>query len=168
MTTMGADDLLIRTARDEDEEVIARIDREAWSWLSDVVPRPEENAEIFDDRRLPEQFLVAELDGEVVGHIRQAPPTPLVSNRHVRQIQGLAVSPDARGRGVGQALVEAACAVAKADGIRKMTLRVLGHNAPARRLYERCGFVVDGVLPEEFWIDGRYVDDIWMGRPLAS
>ncbi|MFJ8041054.1 GNAT family N-acetyltransferase [Kitasatospora sp. NPDC096147] len=166
MARMGADDLLIRTAKDDDEDAIARIDREAWSWLSDVVPQPAEDAEIFDDRRPPEQFLVAELDGRVVGHIRQAPPTPLASNRHVRQIQGLAVSPEAQGRGVGQALVEAACAVARADGIRKMTLRVLGHNAPARRLYERCGFVVDGVLPEEFLLDGRYVDDVWMGRPL--
>jgi RimJ/RimL family protein N-acetyltransferase len=47
-----------------------------------------------------------------------------------------------------------------------MTLRVLGHNLAARRLYERCGFTVEGVFPEEFLIDGHYVDDIAMGRRL--
>ncbi|WP_143674119.1 GNAT family N-acetyltransferase, partial [Streptomyces caniscabiei] len=45
-------------------------------------------------------------------------------------------------------------------------LRVLGHNTPARKLYESEGFVVEGVLPEEFLIDGAYVDDVLMGRRL--
>jgi RimJ/RimL family protein N-acetyltransferase len=49
-----------------------------------------------------------------------------------------------------------------------MTLRVLGHNAAARRLYEGCGFVVEGVLPGEFLIEGRYVDDVLMGRALVG
>lgn len=48
-----------------------------------------------------------------------------------------------------------------------MTLRVLGHNAPARALYESEGFVVEGLLPGEFFLDGRYVDDVMMGRSLA-
>lgn len=33
------------------------------------------------------------------------------------------------------------------------------------RLYERCGFRVEGSLSEEFLLDGRYVDDIWMAQP---
>ncbi|MEU2632635.1 GNAT family protein, partial [Kitasatospora sp. NPDC007106] len=57
---------------------------------------------------------------------------------------------------------------AAAAGARRITLRVLGHNTPARRLYERCGFTVEGVLREEFLLDGAYVDDVWMGRPLAD
>lgn len=48
-----------------------------------------------------------------------------------------------------------------------MTLRVLGHNTGARRVYERCGFVVEGVLRGEFRIDGQDVDDILMARSLA-
>ncbi|NUR65391.1 MAG: GNAT family N-acetyltransferase, partial [Streptomyces sp.] len=51
-------------------------------------------------------------------------------------------------------------------GARRLTLRVLGHNTPARRLYESEGFVVEGVLPEEFLLDGEYVDDVFMGRGL--
>ncbi|TWE16696.1 L-amino acid N-acyltransferase YncA [Kitasatospora atroaurantiaca] len=166
MAAMRADGVTIRAARAKDERSLVALDRAAWSWLSDVIPQPAEDATIFDERCTPDQYLLAELDGRIVGYIRHVPPTPLPSNQHIRQIRGLAVSPAARGRGIGRALVEAACDAARAEGIRRMTLRVLAHNAPARRLYERCGFQVDGVSPEEFWIDGAYVDDIAMGRRL--
>ena len=84
----------------------------------------------------------------------------------MRQIQGLAVAAEARGAGVGRALVRAAVEHARKAGARRMTLRVLGHNAPARALYESEGFMVEGVLPEEFLLDGKYVDDILMGQAL--
>ncbi|GAA2741360.1 GNAT family N-acetyltransferase [Kitasatospora cinereorecta] len=157
----------VRTAVEADEPVLRHIDRTTWSTLSSVGPAPAADVPFFDERHTPEQYLVAELDGRPVGYIRQVPPTGLASNAHIRQIQGLAVMPEARGRGVGEALIEAACEVARTAGARRMTLRVLGHNAPARRLYERRGFTVDGILPGEFLLDGAYVDDIWMGRGLV-
>ncbi|MFE9427952.1 GNAT family N-acetyltransferase [Kitasatospora sp. NPDC006697] len=163
---MSLADLIIRQAVLEDEERLAALRSMVWSRLSDVTPWPAADAAVFDGRQAPEQFLIAELGGRLAGFVRQVPPTPLASNRHVRQIQGLAVKPSARGYGLGQALVEAACAAARAEGARRMTLRVLGHNHPARRLYERCGFAVEGICPEEFLIDGRYVDDVLMGRRL--
>src|SRR3712207_6970927 len=54
------------------------------------------------------------------------------------------------------------------QGATRMTLRVLAHNTPARRLYESEGFAVEGVLPGEFHLDGRYVDDVFMGRDRKS
>ncbi|MEU9074297.1 GNAT family N-acetyltransferase [Kitasatospora sp. NPDC004745] len=162
------DELIIRPARPEDERELAVLNRAAWSPLSEVAPLPPEGDGVFDDRHAPEQFLLALLGGRIVGYVRQVPPTPLASNRHVRQIQGLAVDGAVRGRGVGRRLVEAACEAARADGARRMTLRVLGWNVPARRLYESCGFVVEGSLAEEFLIDGSYVDDVWMARRLVD
>jgi RimJ/RimL family protein N-acetyltransferase len=44
---------------------------------------------------------------------------------------------------------------------------VLGPNSGARALYEACGFEVEGVLREEFFRDGRYVDDVQMARRLS-
>ncbi len=52
-------------------------------------------------------------------------------------------------------------------GARKVTLRVLGHNVAARRLYDRCGFVPEGVLRGEFLLEGRYVDNVLMACHLA-
>ncbi|GGW31403.1 GNAT family N-acetyltransferase [Streptomyces xantholiticus] len=160
----------IRPARRSDETELAELDRAAWSPLHAVTPRPQPPYDpFFDQNHRPEQFLVAEdADGTVVGYIRLAPPTPLACNRHVRQIQGLAVSDRARGRGVGRALLRAACDEARQRGALRITLRVLAHNAPARALYEAEGFVVEGVLPGEFHLEGRYVDDVLMGRSLTG
>ncbi|WP_328870832.1 GNAT family N-acetyltransferase [Streptomyces sp. NBC_00287] len=157
----------IRIALPDDEEELARLDRATWSTLHAVTPRPQPPYNpFFDERHHPDDYLVAELHGRLVGYTRLAFPTPLASNAHVRQIQGLAVADEARGLGVGRALIRAAVEEARRRGARRLTLRVLGHNTPARKLYESEGFVVEGVLPEEFFMEGVYVDDVVMGRSL--
>ncbi|MFJ8359778.1 GNAT family N-acetyltransferase [Streptomyces sp. NPDC093984] len=157
----------IRLARPDDEEALGRLDRETWSPLHAVQPRPQPPYKPFYNERFgPRDHLVAELDGTLVGYIRLGFPTSLACNSHVRQIQGLAVAEQARGAGVGRALLRAAQDEARRRGARRITLRVLGHNTPARGLYESEGFVVEGVLPEEFLIEGEYVDDVFMGRFL--
>jgi ribosomal protein S18 acetylase RimI-like enzyme len=160
-------DPYIRTALPDDEKELALLDRVTWSPLHAVTPEPQPPyPPYFDERHTPDQFLVAELDRRIVGYIRLARPTPLAANAHVLQVQGLAVAEEARGRGVGRVLIRAAVEEARRHGARRLTLRVLGHNTPARKLYEAEGFAVEGVLPEEFFLDGRYVDDVLMGRPL--
>ncbi|MFG3201919.1 GNAT family N-acetyltransferase [Streptomyces sp. NPDC048192] len=154
----------IRIAVAADEEQLAALDRAAWSTLHAVSPPPQ--GPFFDERHMPGDHLVAEAGGRIAGYIRLAHPTPLASNAHVLQIQGLAVAAEARGRGVGRALVRAAVEEARRRGARRLTLRVLGHNAPARALYASEGFAVEGVQPEEFLLDGAYVDDVFMGRRL--
>lgn len=161
--------LLIRTAVPADGPALAALDHRCWSTLSDVSERsdpPGPTSTPFDERHLPEDYQLALLDEVLVGYVRLVPPTPLPSNTHVRMIQGLAVDDSARGRGIGRALVEAAVERARGLGARRVTLRVLGPNAPARRLYESLGFVVEGLAPEEFLIAGRYVDDVSMGLTL--
>ncbi|MER7980860.1 GNAT family N-acetyltransferase [Streptomyces sp. NPDC095817] len=157
----------IRTAALDDEDALGRLDRDTWSTLHAVMPRPQPPYEPFYSERFgPRDHLVAELDGRVVGYIRLGFPTPLACNAHVRQILGLAVADEARGAGVGRALLRAVCEEARGQGARRITLRVLGHNAPARGLYASEGFAVEGVLREEFLLDGVYVDDVLMGRSL--
>jgi len=85
----------------------------------------------------------------------------------VADIRGLAVAPDHQGRGLGRALVQAALDAARERGARKVTLRVLAPNTAARALYESCGFVVEGVRRDEFFLDGRYVDDVLMARMIT-
>ena len=157
----------IRHATLDDEDTLGRLDRATWSTLHAVSPRPQPPyAPFYSERFGPRDHLVAELDGVLVGYIRLGFPTLLASNAHVRQIQGLAVAAEARGAGVGRALLRAVQEEARKLGARRITLRVLGHNTPARGLYESEGFVVEGVLPEEFLLYGTYVDDVFMGRSL--
>ncbi|QDG75200.1 GNAT family N-acetyltransferase [Labrenzia sp. PHM005] len=55
-------------------------------------------------------------------------------------MDGIFVSPDARGLGIGTALLEAVCGTAAAKGCSKVRLDVIDTNPRARALYERCGF----------------------------
>jgi ribosomal protein S18 acetylase RimI-like enzyme len=157
----------VRPALLSDDPALARLERATWSTLHAVSPPPEEHGDFFGEDSGPEGHLVAESAGRLAGFIRVVRPTRLASNAHVRQIQGLAVDTWARGRGIGLELVLAAMETARRQGAVRITLRVLGHNTPARRLYEAAGFTVEGVLPGEFLLDGTYVDDVFMGRALC-
>lgn len=115
----------------------------------------------------PDAHLVAELRGVVVGYVRLKAPTHLPENAHVVQVQGLAVHPDARRRGIAAMLLAAAEQRARDRGLRKLSLRVLSTNQGAISLYERLGFSREGDLREEFLINGSYVDDILMAKHLG-
>jgi len=54
------------------------------------------------------------------------------------------VSPDARGAGIGRALLEAALDWSRERGAEGRELKVACGNVPARRLYERAGFLPRG------------------------
>jgi ribosomal protein S18 acetylase RimI-like enzyme len=158
----------VRPARPDDDAELRRIDLATWSSLTSPSPPPAGSPPFFDERTLPEHVLVAELDGEVAGWIKLQPPTPLPASEHVLQVTGLAVDPARQGQGVGRALLEAAADEGRRRGARRLTLRVLAANESARRLYERCGFEVEGVLRGEFHLEGRDVDDVWMARRLSE
>jgi RimJ/RimL family protein N-acetyltransferase len=42
--------------------------------------------------------------------------------------------------------------------LERIWLDVYDHNAAARRLYERLGFVLEGRLRHAIWRDGRFID----------
>lgn len=61
----------------------------------------------------------------------------------------LAVAPGAQGRGHGKRLVEALCAVGRAElGGDEASLYVLESNAPARACYRAVGFVDSPEMPD--------------------
>lgn len=156
----------VRAARVEDEKAIGRID--AATWTTEVSPAPARVGDGFFEHNKLSDILVAEVDGQVVGYASLTRGSRLLSHAHVLEINGLAVDPGHQRRGVGRALVEACVAGARRQGARKLTLRVLGFNHRARRLYESCGFHIEGLLREEFLLDGRYVDDVFMARALGD
>lgn len=61
------------------------------------------------------------------------------------EILALATRPEARRRGLGRALLNAATAAARDAGARRVLLEVARDNAAARRLYESAGFAVFNV-----------------------
>jgi ribosomal protein S18 acetylase RimI-like enzyme len=159
----------IRPAAAGDEDALATLDLSTWNWLTSPAPKPDPATgwTFFDEKTQPEDVLVATVDGEVAGYIKLVRPHPLAASDHVLLINGLTVDPSRRRSGIGRALIEAATAEARARGMRRLTLRVLGPNKPARRLYESAGFVVEGVQREYFFLEGEYVDDVLMALDLV-
>jgi ribosomal protein S18 acetylase RimI-like enzyme len=158
----------VRPAASSDEDALAALDRANWSWLSSPAPPPGPDWTFFDERTAPENVLVAVVDGAIAGYVKLGHATPVPASDHVLMVAGLAVGEEFRGRGVGRALLDGAVAEARARGARRLTLRVLAPNEPARRLYESAGFVVEGVQRELFFLEGAYVDDMLMTLDLGA
>ncbi|MGB3437210.1 MAG: GNAT family N-acetyltransferase [Actinophytocola sp.] len=101
--------------------------------LADARPRAEEA-----------ELLVAVDDtGAVLGTVTIAPPGSSwaqVSAPDELEFRMLAVSPSARGRGVGEALTRRVIGRAEELGLRAVTLSSSREMVVAHRLYERLGF----------------------------
>ncbi|MFC5756999.1 GNAT family N-acetyltransferase [Rhizobium sp. GCM10022189] len=104
--------------------------------------------------------LVALDGGEVVGwcDIRRH---FFPSQAHCASL-GMGLVPAYRGQGIGRRLIEAAIAQARAAGMIRIELGVHADNVRATRLYERVGFVHEGVSRDAFCVDGTYVDVVNM------
>ncbi len=158
-------DVVVRPATDADLPRLHTIDLATRSTRSS----PADPSRATDPERfrldLP-NLLVAVVDGTVQALALLGRPTPLRSNDHVLMLQGLDVHPGAQRRGVGRRVLAAVLDEARRRGARRLTLRVLATNEPARLLYESMGFVVEGVLVGEFVLDGDEMDDVLMARRL--
>jgi RimJ/RimL family protein N-acetyltransferase len=74
---------------------------------------------------------------------------PHASDREAVYIFDIEVRPEARGRGIGRAALDALDAWARDAGYPRIGLQVFGSNDVARRLYARAGYVETNVLMEK-------------------
>ena len=71
---------------------------------------------------------------------------------------GMGLLPHLRGQGVGGPLMHAALDAAWAYGFSRVELSVRADNARAIALYQRMGFVQEGLLRDAFLVDGQHYD----------
>jgi len=86
---------------------------------------------------------VASRDGADIGMVRGAAHADIAD---AAMLLSMWVAPEARGQGVGDALVGAVVAWARGQGFRTLLLDVADTNAPAIAFYARLGFVPNGVV----------------------
>ncbi|WP_333679555.1 GNAT family N-acetyltransferase [Dyella sp.] len=72
----------------------------------------------------------------------------------VARLYSIASLPEARGKGVGTALIDAAEAAARQRRCQSLRLEVRTDNDSAIRLYERLGYARIGPVKKEFYEDG--------------
>jgi ribosomal protein S18 acetylase RimI-like enzyme len=83
-----------------------------------------------------------------------------LKSRHKGLVWGVHVRPEARGRGLGAALLAAVVAHAREAGLERLHLAVGTENAPARALYDAAGFVPWGLERRALRLGpGRHVDE---------
>ena len=87
--------------------------------------------------------------------------------RHVGRL-GIGILATHRGRGIGRRLMTAALDMARTKGFERVELEVFASNVEAATLYERLGFVREGLKRRARKLDGAYDDDIIMGLLFAE
>jgi L-phenylalanine/L-methionine N-acetyltransferase len=163
---MNDQTILIRAMESRDIEAIAEILGQpsvVWGTMQVPMTSVEARRKRFEAQAPSVRSLVAEIGGRVVGNLGLMPQEP-IRRSHVGYI-GMAVHEDHQGRGVGQALMEAA--IDLADNwlaLTRLELTVYTDNARAIALYERCGFTREGVFRRYALRAGECVDCFAMAR----
>ncbi|GAB3449596.1 N-acetyltransferase [Phycicoccus ginsengisoli] len=149
--------MLVRRETAADHAVVHALHRDAFAHGPTDDGRPVADgsleARLVDDLRadgdlIPALTFVAEVDGEVVGHVAMSAATVDGRPGELVALGPLGVLPEHQGRGVGSALVHAALGAADALDLRAVVL--LGHP----EYYPRFGFgpaVDHGVTPPQDW-----------------
>jgi RimJ/RimL family protein N-acetyltransferase len=83
-------------------------------------------------------------------------------SRAHRGTLGMGLLPEWRGRGVGRRLLEATLAQAPRSGFKRIELDMHADNPRAIALYEKAGFVREGIVRDASLIDSVFRDAILM------
>jgi RimJ/RimL family protein N-acetyltransferase len=107
------------------------------------------------------ELLVIGREGEVVGGVRWE----LVNRRsRIAEIQTLMLDPAVRGQGLATLAVrELVARLIAAHGVHRIEAEVYGFNAPAQRVFERAGFVREGLRRRAYDRAGGWQDGVRFG-----
>ncbi|HEX2221348.1 MAG TPA: GNAT family protein [Candidatus Limnocylindria bacterium] len=158
----------LRPARGADAPALARLFadvRAEGRWLAvpaDATSQPAEAFWIAEMIRAGESLvLVAEAPGRIVGNLLLTPERGVVSD-HVATLS-ICVADGWREVGIGSALVRAAQEWAREHGVAKVQLGVFPDNGRAIAVYERAGFVPEGVRRRQYRSpSGGFRDELLM------
>ena len=104
-------------------------------------------------------------DGELVGTagfaVQQGQP-----NAHKGRLFGMYVRPGSRNLGIGRLMLNAVLEVAR-ENVELIQLSVVRENRPARRLYERAGFLEFGVETKASKYGDEYYDEALMALDFS-
>jgi len=103
---------------------------------------------------------VALLDGKVVGWCDISPER--ADTMAHGGVLGMGVIEVHRGKGIGSALIRATLNRARQAGFTRVELTVREDNVRAKALYEKLGFVSEGVKRKATLFDGKYFDLLLM------
>ena len=171
-TTLGDRQVRLRLMRAEDRDALLAFARSLPAddllFLSIDITQPEAvdgwAREVEAGRVVT---VLAESNGKLVGH-GTLNCNNLTWARHLGEIQ-LLISPDFRGRGLGNLLADEVNSFARAKNLQKVVARMASEQKGAQQVFERLGFTVEALLAD-YVIDrqGRTHDLIVMSYDVTG
>lgn len=139
---LNLNNLIIRPMRKTDIDEVHRVEVDCFS-------DPWSKKSLMDElKNNMARYLVAELNGEIVGYIGV---WLIIDEGHITNV---AVHSSHRGLKIGDRLVEEMVKLCKSEGITSMTLEVRTSNIVAQNLYKKYGFKMAGIR-KEYYSDNK-------------
>ncbi len=107
-------------------------------------------------------LLVAEIDKDIVGFLSAQRGVP----RRIRHTANIVIGirKAFQGKGIGSGFFKELDLWALQNGIKRLELTVMCPNIVAKKLYEKNGFVIEGVKRKAMFVDGEYIDEFYMAK----
>jgi ribosomal protein S18 acetylase RimI-like enzyme len=161
--------VLIRRARPEEYDAVGEVTVAAYEEFL-LGPEDEYRHRLRDaagrDRGAELWVAASDDDTRLLGTVTLCPAGSAwreIAGEDEGEFRMLAVSPEARGQGVGESLVRLVVDRFAADGARAVVLSSLADMTAAHRIYDRLGFTR---LPERDWRPLPHVELIAFGKEL--
>ena len=166
--------MMIRSIKIDDAEKFWQLQSELDKETKFMMLEPDEREKDIDRtkgmiesiRKANDFLFVAEESDVLIGFITAGRGTANRIKHRAYVVMG--IKEEFHGRGVGTKLLNELDRWALEQGIYRLELTVMTHNVKALALYEKCGFVVEGVKKDSMCIDGEYIDEYYMGKILKS
>ena len=157
-------EVALRAQTPEDEAALYRLaaDLDTFEERSPASPAPM-TLDAFrqrEERTTSGAVFVITLDGTVAGRCTLFNEDALARHAEV----GIALLPEARGRGVGTAALRQLIEFGfRRRNLRRLHLVVIESNQAGIAVYRKLGFVEEGRRRQHCWVRGRYEDEVIMG-----
>jgi len=162
----------IRLVRQSELDAVARLTVEAYTHDYDLSESYVLSLADVHDRARSDEVWVAEdtATGAILGTVWTPRPgeriSPVARDDEL-DFRLLAVAPDARGRGIGEALVSHVVGLGRIRGVKRVVMNTGSIMLPAQRLYTRLGFVRLPEREERVEVEpGKFVDIYAFGLDL--
>jgi L-amino acid N-acyltransferase YncA len=159
----------IRAAAEADAPAICAIHNQGIedriATLDTTLRTPDGTRAWLSDRESRHPVIVADAGHRVVGWASLNRYNPRAAYDHVADFS-VYVERAARGKGIGQQLLDRLIVLAREIGFHKMVLAAMANNDAGIALYTRVGFSRVGTFHEQGMLDGKWVDVVIMEKLL--
>lgn len=145
-------------------QCMTQIDKETQFMLYLPDERSFETLKLYEDIQQNYYIGVKKNDGTIVGYI-SLHISKIEKVKHIGYIT-TGLMEDYQQQGFATKMFDEMMKWAKSQGLRRLELTVLTHNNPAIGLYEKIGFMIEGIKRESIYMDGLYHDELYMAKML--